>query len=76
MRKTGQTVLLKGNFISAGCTRGLDSFRWIVDPDSFWYSFWSACTLGCAASSFEAAFFNSAEKESVLQAIHSVFILF
>ena len=36
---------------SAGCTRSLDSFRLIDDPDSFLYSFWSACTLGYAARS-------------------------
>ena len=37
---------------SAGCTRSLDSLRRIVVPDSFRYSFWTACTLGCAARSF------------------------
>ena len=51
---------------SAGCTRSLDSFRWIVDHDSFRSSFWSACTLGCAArSSFRGSIFYNLPRENL-----------
>ena len=53
-------------FFSAGCIRSLDSLRRIVVPDSFRYSFWTACTLGCAArSSFRQHFLHNLPRENL-----------